>query len=92
MKKIMDFFKAKSTKVAVAASGAMMALAGTALAAEGDAADPIETVTEALTTGVQNFASKAGILLGVMIVAALGFAGAKWLASRGFSWFKGMAK
>lgn len=93
MKKIVSWMKGKAVKVGVALSVAMTALAGTALAAEGDAAvDAVDTVTTALTTGVQNFANKAAILIGVMIVAAIPVAGALWLARKGFSWFKGMGK
>lgn len=92
MKKFKQFFKAKVTKCAMAASGAMMALAGVASAAEGDPVDAVGTVTEALTSGVQSFAGKAAALIGVMIVAAIPLAGALWLARRGFAWFKSMAK
>lgn len=85
------FNKKLAMLMAVAMVMAMSALP--AFAAEGDVAvDAVDTVTTAMTTGVQNFAAKAGVLLGVMIVSALGFAGAKWLAQRGFSWFKSMAK
>lgn len=92
VKKLKGWVKGQALKLCVAASVAMTALAGTALAAEGDAADGVEVVTTALTTGVQSFAGKAIALVGVLIVAAIPLAGALWLARNGFKWFKSMGK
>lgn len=93
MKRIKEWFKGKATRVGVAMSVACTALAGSAFAAEGDATiTAVDTVVSSLTTGVQDFAAKAGTLIGVMVVAAIPVAGALWLARRAFGWFKGMAK
>lgn len=92
MKKIKEFLKAKATKVAVAASGAMMALAGVASAAEGDTTTTGVDLTSSLQTGFQGIVTQAGQVLAVIVPIALGLAGTIWLAKRAIGWFRGMAK
>lgn len=94
MKNIKNWLKGKATRVGVALSVAMTALAGTAFAAEGDvvAVDGYAAVETAFQTGFQTMANKMLAMLAIIVPVALGVAGVLLLARKAMGWFKSMIK
>lgn len=92
MKKIKSWLQSKTVKMAAVASVAAGSLMGVASAAEGETADVVDTVSASMTTAISSFAGKAASILGQIVVVAIPIAGAIWLATKAFGWFKKTSK